>query len=83
MLTEREITLCRVALLVSKPSDEKRALLIKLGAMRDAMAPRPAFPGWRNMTGVQRRNAKMHAMFERARMQGHTGFTPEPDSPRS
>jgi hypothetical protein len=56
MLTEREITLCRVALLLSKPSDEKRALLIKLGEMRDAMAPRA---------------------------QGHTGFTPEPDSPRS
>lgn len=24
------------------------------------------FPGWRHMTGVQRRNARMHAMFERA-----------------
>lgn len=30
------------------------------------------FPGWRTMTGVQRRNAKMHAMFERAAAQGHT-----------
>jgi hypothetical protein len=38
MLTEREITLCRVALLLAEPSDEKRALLIKLGEMRDAMA---------------------------------------------
>jgi hypothetical protein len=30
------------------------------------------FPGWRTMTGVQRRNAKMHAMFDRAFEQGHT-----------
>ena len=38
------------------------------------MAKPTRFPGWRTMTGVQRRNAKMHAMFERAREQGHTGF---------
>lgn len=25
------------------------------------------FPGWRHMTGVQRRNERMHAIFERAR----------------
>jgi hypothetical protein len=25
------------------------------------------FPGWRTMTGTQRRNAKMFAIFERAR----------------
>lgn len=30
------------------------------------------FPGWRTMTGAQRRNAKMAAMFETARQQGHT-----------
>lgn len=30
------------------------------------------FPGWRTMTGVQRRNAKMEAIFERARQLGHT-----------
>ena len=31
------------------------------------MTAKPQFPGWRHMTGVQRRNAKMDAMFERAR----------------
>ena len=25
------------------------------------------FPGWRHMTGAERRNVKMHAIFERAR----------------
>lgn len=32
------------------------------------------FPGWRTMTGAQRRNAKMDAMFEHAKARGHTGF---------
>lgn len=34
----------------------------------------PKFPGWRTMTSAQRRNAKMEAMFERARQQGHTSL---------
>lgn len=32
------------------------------------------YPGWRTMTSAQRRNAKMEAMFERARQQGHATF---------
>jgi len=32
-----------------------------------AVEYRPQFPGWRNMSGVERRNARMHAMFDRAR----------------
>lgn len=32
------------------------------------------FPGWRTMTASERYNAKMHAMFEEARAQGHTGL---------
>lgn len=30
------------------------------------------FPGWRTMTGAQRRNAKADALFAYARAQGHT-----------
>lgn len=40
------------------------------------------FPGWRNMTGVQRRNAKMEALFASAREQGHTGFNSQTISAR-
>lgn len=42
------------------------------------------FPGWRTMPAAQRYNARMGAMFERARSQGHHGFTPEaaPDKQR-
>lgn len=29
------------------------------------------FPGWRTMTGAQRRNAQSDAIFEYARSQGH------------
>lgn len=38
------------------------------------MTSKPRFPGWRTMTHAERRNAKMHAIFERARELGHTGF---------
>ena len=34
------------------------------------------FPGWRTMTAAQRYNARMDAMFERARMRGHHGLSP-------
>lgn len=32
------------------------------------------FPGWRTMTGAQRRNAKARAIFAWAEAQGHTGL---------
>lgn len=35
-----------------------------------------ALPGWRHMTAAQRYNARKDAIFERARMQGHLGFSP-------
>jgi branched-subunit amino acid aminotransferase/4-amino-4-deoxychorismate lyase len=40
------------------------------------------FPGWRTMTGAQRRNAKADAIFEYARAQGHTTFNAAKDQER-
>ena len=35
--------------------------------MANQQFPKGTFPGWRTMTGAQRRNAKMAAIFDRAR----------------
>lgn len=43
----------------------------------------PKFPGWRTMSHVERRNAKMHAIFERAREAGVTGLYSGPADQRA
>lgn len=35
------------------------------------------FPGWRTMSGAERRNAKASAIFAYARSQGHITLTPQ------
>lgn len=42
--------------------------------MAKGQYPKGSFPGWRTMTSAERYNARMFAMFERARQQGHTGL---------